>query len=86
MFETSLNSCWMGRPSFSIEYCKMIIYEDWSSLSRCENFEKDRNTRDHKERESHARGVYLTQDTLCMETVGVNQEEEADTIMIRNKK
>ena len=34
------------------------------------------------ERESHARGVYPTQDTSRMGTVRVKQEEEADTRII----
>ena len=33
---------------------------------------------DYKERGSHARGVYLTQDTSRMGTARVKQEEEAD--------
>ena len=33
---------------------------------------------------SHARGVYLTQDTSHMETVRVKQEEEADTRIVVN--
>ena len=40
------------------------------------------------ERGSHARGVYLTQDTSRMGTAGVKQEEEADTriMQISSKK
>ena len=34
---------------------------------------------DYRGPESHARGVYHTQDTMHMGTVSVNQEEEADT-------
>ena len=34
---------------------------------------------DYREWEFHARGVYLTQDTLRMETARVKQEEETDT-------
>ena len=36
----------------------------------------------NKERGSHARGVYLAQDTSRMGTARVKQEEEADTRMI----
>ena len=39
---------------------------------------------DCKERRSHARGVYPTQDASRMETARVNQEEEADTKNNRN--
>ena len=38
---------------------------------------------DCRERESHARGVYLTQDTSRMGTASVKQEEEADTRIMR---
>ena len=37
---------------------------------------------DCRERGSHARGVYLTQDTSLMGTARVKQEEEADTRII----
>ena len=37
---------------------------------------------DRRERGSHARGVYPTQDTQRMGTAIVNQEEEADTRII----
>ena len=36
----------------------------------------------YRERVSHARNVYSTQDTSRMETVRVEQEEEADTRII----
>ena len=37
---------------------------------------------DYRERGSHARGVYLTQDTSRMGTARVKQEQEADTRII----
>ena len=37
---------------------------------------------DCRERGSHARAVYPTQDTSRMGTAGVKQEEEADTRII----
>ena len=37
---------------------------------------------DNRERGSHARGVYPTQDTSRMDTARVAQEEEADTRII----
>ena len=37
---------------------------------------------EYRERGSHARGVYLTQDTLRMERVKVEQEGNADTRII----
>ena len=37
---------------------------------------------DYRKRGSHARGVYLTQDTSRMGTARVNQEVGADTRMI----
>ena len=37
---------------------------------------------DYRDRESHARGVYPTQDTSRMETASVNQGEAADTRII----
>ena len=36
----------------------------------------------YRERESHARGVYPTQDTSSKGTTRVKQEEEADTRII----
>ena len=33
---------------------------------------------DNRERESHARGVYPTQDTARLETARIKQEEETD--------
>ena len=45
-------------------------------------FFTDRNTRDHlteyRVRGSHTRGVYPTQDTSCMRTARVKQEERED--------
>ena len=47
--------------------------------------QKDENAKDHsaltiaRDRGSHARGVYLTQDTSHMGTARVKQEEETDT-------
>ena len=38
---------------------------------------------DCRERRSHARGVYPTQDTSLMETARVKQEEETDTRIIQ---
>ena len=40
---------------------------------------------DCRERGSHARGVYLTQDTSLMGTARVKQEEEADTRIIERE-
>ena len=37
---------------------------------------------DYREQGSHARGVYLTQDTSRMGTARVKQEEEADIRII----
>ena len=37
---------------------------------------------DYRERGSHARGAYPTQDTSRMEIVRMKQEEEADTRII----
>ena len=40
---------------------------------------------DYRDRGSHARGVYPTQDTSCMGTARVKHEEETDTrIIVRN--
>ena len=50
---------------------------------------KDKNTRDHTARgarESHARGVYPTQDTSRIETVRVKQEEETETRIMKEIK
>ena len=40
---------------------------------------------EYRERGSHARGVYLTQDTSRMGILRVKQEEEADTMEINSK-
>ena len=42
-------------------------------------------TMDYRERGSHARGVYPTQNILHIETTWEKQEEEADTRIIVNK-
>ena len=41
---------------------------------------------DYRERESHARGMYLTQDTSRTRTVRVKQEEEAKLRIIAREK
>ena len=38
---------------------------------------------DYRERESHVRGVYPTQDNLRMGTLKAKQEEEADTRILQ---
>ena len=43
---------------------------------------KGPSSMDNRERGSHARGVYPTQDTSALETVRVKREEEADTRII----
>ena len=44
--------------------------------------QRETSSMDCRERESHARGVYPTQYTWRMETVGVKEEEGADTRII----
>ena len=41
---------------------------------------------DYRERGTHARGVYLTQDTSRMGTVIVKEEEKTDTRIIAKEK
>ena len=40
---------------------------------------------DHGERKTHARGVYLTQDTSLTRTARVKKDEDADKIIIPRK-
>ena len=63
----------------------MLLYSGLKAVfSQYKVVPKDRNTSDHiaraiRNRESHARGVYPTQDTSRMGTVKVKQNEDADT-------